>query len=147
MQKRMADNSKFPRENPFKVPEGYFDTIEDRIEERIRGTEKKSLSNQKFILILKPILGLAASFALAFLLIYYPISKILPWYTAKHAAEKTEETKLNEELIAGSGYLDERTFFLALTAQENPTDFESDEIISFLTSELNDYEIYAEIMN
>ncbi|MGV8096828.1 MAG: hypothetical protein AB2L24_33650 [Mangrovibacterium sp.] len=143
----MADNSKFPKENPFEVPEGYFDAIEDRIEERIRGAEKGNHSNQKFVLIIKPILGLAASFAIAFLLIYYPINKILPWYTAKHAGEKTEETNLNEELIAGYGYLDERTFFLALTTQESPTDFESDEIISFLSSELNDYEVYSEIMN
>lgn len=148
MQERWTDNSKFPRENPFDVPEGYFDVMEDRIEGRIRTAEgKRSLPGQKLILMVKPILGLAASFALAFLLIYYPISKILPWYSARQAGEKTEEIKLDEVLLTDYRYLDEGIFFLALTSQEEPNEFESDEIISFLSSELDDYEVYSEIVN
>ncbi len=143
----MTDNSKYSRENPFDVPEGYFDTMEDRIEERIRAEENEGAPGQKFIRIIKPILGLAASFALAFLLIYYPITKILSKYTGETIDQTGERTKLNEELLTGCGYLDENMFFLALTSKEETADFESDEILSFLTSELDDYEVYAEIIN
>lgn len=147
MQERWTDNSKFPRENPFDVPEGYFEMIEDRIEGKIQAAEGGRLHGNRLILTVKPVLGLAASFALAFLLIYYPISKILPWYMAKYDAEKNKEIKLDEKFLTDYGYLDERTFFLALTSQEDPSEFETDEIISFLSSELDDYEVYAEIIN
>jgi len=147
MPERMTDNSKYSRENPFDVPEGYFDMVEYRIEERIRAEESESTRGQKFIRMVKPILGLAASFALAFLLIYYPITKILSKYTAGTTGQQSEKTKLDEEFLTDYGYLDENTFFLALTSKEEPADFESDEVLSFLTSELDDYEVYAEIIN
>ena len=143
----MTDNSKYSRENPFDVPEGYFDMVEDRVEERIMAEESESTRGQKLIRMVMPILGLAASFALAFLLIYYPVTKILPKYTAGTTGQQSERTKLDEELLTDYGYLDENTFFLALTSKEEPADFESDEVLSFLTSELDDYEVYAEIIN
>lgn len=142
----MTKHSKFPRENPFGLPEGYFETMEDRVEGMIRATEEKGSRGQKLITLAKPILGLAASFALAFLIIYYPINQILSWYTAKHTEGKIRELKLEEQLLNTYG-LDEGTFFLALTTQEDPGEFKSDEIISFLTSELDDYEVYSEIIN
>jgi capsular polysaccharide biosynthesis protein len=147
MQERMTDDSKYSRENPFDVPEGYFDEIEDRIEEKIRVEENKNVHGNKFILMVKPILGLAASFALAFLLIYYPVTKILPKFLTKQTDKKTDELKLNENFLSDYGYLDESTFFLALTSREDSANFASDEIIAFLSSELDDYEVYSEIIN
>lgn len=143
----MTDPSKYSRENPFDVPEGYFEMVEDRIEERIRAEETESTRGQHFVRMVKPILGLAASFALAFLLIYYPVTKILPKYMAGTTGQHSEKTKLNEEFLGDYGYFDENTFFLALTSKEEPAEFESEEVLSFLTSELDDYEVYAEIIN
>lgn len=147
MQERMTEDSKYSRDNPFDVPEGYFDAIEDRIEEKIRAEENKNVYGNKFILMVKPILGLAASFALAFFLIYYPITKILPKFLTQQTDKKTEELKWNENFLSDYGSLDENSFFLALTSREDSTKFASDEIIAFLTSELDDYEVYAEIIN
>lgn len=147
MQERTTNHSEFPRGNPFDVPEGYFETFEDRLEEKIRITERKDSGVQKLITLIKPALGLAAGFALAFLLIYYPINKILSWHTARLAENKTLEIKPEEQLLYDSHGLDEGSFYLALTSREDPNGFESDEILSFLTAELDDYEVYSKIIN
>jgi len=147
MQDIWTNHSKHPKENPFDVPAGYFDMLEDRIEGRIRATEKEQNTGKKIIRLLKPMLGLAASFALIFLLVHYPLSRFLPWYMANHSTEQTNEEKPEEEFLANTSDLDESSFFRALTTQDNATNFESEEIISLLSSELNDYDVYAEIIN
>ena len=147
MQEKMTDHSIFPGGNPFRVPEGYFETLEDRVEVRINESERKISGGQKLITLMKPVLGLAASFALAFLLIYYPISKILPWYTARHTEKKIRELRLEEQLLNDYRSLDENTFYLALPSREDPKVPESEELFSFLTAELDDYEVYSEIIN
>ncbi len=144
------NNSEFPKDNPFGVPEGYFGMLEDRISGRIRQEEGKKVSKEvKVIRMLKPLLGLAASFAIVFMLVHYPLSKFLPWYMSKHATNKIEETSQTEQkiLAAFTDDIDESTFFQILTSQENQNKIDSDEIISFLSSELSDYEVYAEIIN
>ncbi len=140
-----ADSHKFPKGNPFEVPEGYFEMLEDRIEARIEDEETIKTSRQKVIQLVKPLLGLAASFALAILLIYYPISRIVPWYTARQ--EQNENFSGEEEFITNSTFIDDNMFFQVLTTPENNHELNSDEIINYLSDELNDYEIYAEIIN
>ncbi|MEL7588221.1 MAG: hypothetical protein AAGU19_16045 [Prolixibacteraceae bacterium] len=147
MQEKRTDYSKFGDKNPFGVPEGYFDALEDRVAGRIGMTGEKATSGLKFIRMVKPLLGLAASFALAFLLIYYPVSKILPWYANNQSGVGTEENNLQEEFLSDCSVLDDRSFFLALTTPEDTKKLESDEIISFLSDELDDYEVYSEIIN
>lgn len=147
MQERMTDDSKYSRENPFTVPEGYFDAIEDRIEEKIRSEETGYSSGHRFMLVIKPVLAVAACFAIAFLVIYYPVTKVLPTFTAKQTDQKANELKLNEDFISGYGDVDENTFFMALTSEKDSTSLGSDEILTFLSAELDDYEVYSEIMN
>ncbi len=145
MQEKITDKSKYSGESPFGVPEGYFDFIEDRIEERIRREE--SSGGQKLIRMLKPVLGLAASFALAFLLIYYPVTTILKKnYPDQYVSKQDQENLIREEILSNSRYLDENTFYNALINQEDTLSFKSDEIITYLSEELNDYEVYAEIL-
>ena len=147
MQDIWTNHSKQPKDNPFDVPAGYFDMLEDRIEGRIRATEKERTPRQKIIQLFKPLLGLAASFALIFLLVHYPLSKFLPWYMANHLTEQTNTENPEEEFLSNTSNIDESSFFQALTTKDNAANFESEEIISLLSSELNDYDVYAEIIN
>jgi len=67
------DLKNMPKENPFKVPEGYFDTLTERIEEKIYTqpeTEKKNVV--RFLSSVKNQIALAAGFAL-FVIISYAI--------------------------------------------------------------------------
>ena len=147
-----TNDSELPKDNPFGVPEGYFEMLDDRISERIRqdgeGEKEKARKEVKIIRMVKPLLGLTAAFAIVFMLVHYPLSKFLPWYMSKQANNQTELSQSEEKILATfTGDVDEGTFFQILTSPDNQNKIDSDEIISFLSSELNDYEIYAEITN
>ena len=130
------NNTLFRKDNPFTVPEGYFETLDKRIEEKI---EAGSLPpRQKIIRLLKPIVGLAASFALAFLLIRYPLSLILPDYNANNESVYEDFFKLLTNDI------DESTLFRALT--EEDTFIENDEVISLLLCNVSDMDLYSQII-
>lgn len=62
---------------PFRVPEGYFETFAERLQVRI---EEEELPTKKRTLYfyLKPALSMAASIALVMLLVYVPIKKFFP---------------------------------------------------------------------
>lgn len=79
--------SHIKKENPFGTPEAYFDTFSERLNTRIQ-VEEKPVRRLQWFNILKPVLGLAASFALVFFLLYVPMENFLPqiWsnYLAKH---------------------------------------------------------------
>ncbi|OFX84367.1 MAG: hypothetical protein A2W99_01215 [Bacteroidetes bacterium GWF2_33_16] len=48
--------------NPFKVPDGYFDSLPSRIQERISSNQKEHSIFSRFLLIVKPQLALAFAF-------------------------------------------------------------------------------------
>jgi len=62
---------------PFRVPEGYFESFAERLMARI---DEEEHPNKKRTLFqyLKPVLMMAASFAFVMLLIYVPIKKFFP---------------------------------------------------------------------
>ena len=55
------------RENPFRMPDGYLDSFEDRLMARIAVEQQPAVSRKvRFWTVLKPALTLAAMFALVF---------------------------------------------------------------------------------
>ncbi len=144
MQERLTDHTKYSRENPFDVPEGYFESIEDRIEGRIADEENYEADRPGLIRMIRPVLWLAASFALAFLLIYFPVEKILNRYAAEQGKSQTPAAGVNEDLLIGYDALDENSFFLMLTSTEDTT-IRSEEMISYVTSGITDYELFSEL--
>jgi len=66
----------YKKANSFKVPDGYFDTFNEKLFERIK--EKEQPAMQRLWLYLKPVAGLAAAFALVFMLVYVPLTKFMP---------------------------------------------------------------------
>ena len=129
------NNSQFPKNNPFTVPEGYFETLDKRIEEKVKAGSIPP--KQRIIRLVKPIVGLAASFALAFLLIRYPLSLILPDYKADTEITFEDFFKLLTDDI------DENTLYQVLT--EEDSFIESDEVISLLLCNVSDLELYSQI--
>lgn len=139
MQDQISNHSEFPKDNPFDVPKGYFEMLDSRIEARIDA--EMLTGKQKFIRLMKPAMGLAASFLLAFLLIYYPGKELLSSWQAKN------NKATDEELIQNmASHIDDNILYQTLTAHDDPETFETNEILSLLSTELNDYDVYAEIM-
>ena len=106
--------SQIKKENPFGTPEAYFDTFSERLSSRIQ-TEEKPSAKVQWLNILKPVLGLAASFGLVFFLLYVPLDNFLPkiWsnYLAKNPGKTVQtttpsdnyfETLMNYQLFTSS---------------------------------------------
>ena len=65
------------KETPFRVPENYFETFADRLNVRIQEV-KNSHKKKSLIIYLKPMMAAAAILILTMLLIYKPITKLIP---------------------------------------------------------------------
>mgnify|MGYP003594243981 FL=1 len=66
----------YKKPNPFKVPDGYFETFNEKLNGRIKENEQPAV--RRLWLYLKPVAGLAAAFALVFMLVYVPLVKFMP---------------------------------------------------------------------
>lgn len=119
-------DDKYKKKNPFTVPEGYFDGLTDQVVKRME--DQKRSEKTKVFRIVRPYLGLAGVLVLALLV----IQAIFPLITDRSqmlVKENSEMAETPEEDIFDS--------------QFNPT---SEEIIEYLASEVNNYELmYAEI--
>ena len=95
-QDKKSTLSNISNENPFRVPNQYFDDFSARLQARIEA-EKEVVPDQpnRFIRILKPALGLAASFALIFLLVYWPVKTFTPNQSAENQAEESSLTYMD----------------------------------------------------
>lgn len=140
---------KRPKSNPFKTPEYYFDTLEDRIMANIQYQDKKKTKPSGIIQYLKPVLGLAASFALVYLLVYYPITTFILKDTAQVASTDSTETDWTEAYSVTLSNISENTLVNAIFSEESNavTDANPDELLAYLSSGMNEIEIYSEIQN
>lgn len=124
-------DDQYKKKNPFSVPEGYFEHLTDRVLEKIKEEEKPH--KIAFMQLLKPYMGLAAIFLLAFLVVQF----VVPHFIDKNRML----IKTNTEIVA---YTEEgASDNLTLDGSFNPT---SEEILEYLSTEVSDYDlIYAEL--
>ncbi len=134
-------------EHPFKVPQGYFETFEDRLEAQLQAAEEQKSPRQTIVRILKPVLGLAASFVLIMLLIKYPLQEITPMIGSEELSAQNDSGWFEDVLISSTTFMDDNSLLLNIDQNEDQTPAESEELINYLSTELNDYEIFAELNN
>ena len=152
LKKIAPELSKLKKEQPFGVPDKYFDDFSARLHHRLEA-EKQTLPQPKntFIRYLKPALGLAASFALIFMLVYWPVKTFLPNYLAK-TNTFIESTNEEDAFLTFIEKLDENSFFALLQESKSNEktvngDFNDEELMSYLSSNVSDYEIYLQTEN
>jgi hypothetical protein len=138
---------KRPKTNPFQTPDHYFDSLEDRIMNEIKHTAKTRSTSARIIQLLKPALGLAASITLVYLLVYYPINRFFPKNTIKSEVAATTTLYLNDDSTLNVSFIDENSLVNAIFTDEttNKTEINPDEMLAYLSSGMNDLEIYSEI--
>lgn len=125
-------DDKYKKKSPFTVPEGYFDKLTDRITERVQ--EEKKPQKVRFIQIVKPYMGLAAIFMLAFLV----VQVVFPHFIDpnKMILKEGETVEQTQQAVATDNEIIFDSYF-------NPT---NEEIIEYLTTEIDSYDlIYAGI--
>ena len=130
------------KENPFSTPDNYFEDFSAKLHSKIESS--KIIEHKKpnaLIRILKPTLGLAASFAIIFMLVYWPLSK----FDERYSMNDQEETEMMDEnyysLIAE---LDENSLYTLLDEEQEDNTFSEDELVSYLSATMNEYEFYVE---
>ena len=122
-------DEKYKSKNPFTVPDGYFDALEDRVMSRVK--ENETPKQTSLLLTLKPYLGLAALFAFAMVV----VQLVLPGAVDENRMliKKGEQPE-----VSASQTEDENIF----DADFNPS---REEIIEYLSQETDPLEfLYAE---
>jgi len=136
---------KRPGTNPFRTPEGYFDSIEDRIMKKIQLPEKKKPVSVGILRILKPVIGIAAMLTLVFLLVNNPFTR----NTTNTEMSSALTPSVKDDSTFNFSLIDENTLVNAIFSDEEGTvaDINPDEMLAYLSSGLNEVEIYSEIQN
>lgn len=135
--------SKIKKENPFKVPDNYFDDFSARLQMKL-DAEKEDVPKQrnKIIQILKPALSIAAGFALLFTLAYWPLKLITP---DQQANNTVIETDLNEILFANMVEgIDQNSFYALLDEPNNSAQLSNEDLAVIVNSNSSEYDIYSE---
>ena len=145
LKKIAPELSKLKKETPFRTPDEYFDDFSARLHMQIQA-EKRAVAPRKtrFIQIFKPALGLAASFALIFLLVYVPLKTFMPVQT-NTVAETTDSEEMSIMNILE--HLDESSFLSLLNESENTSNFSDEDLSLYVSANFNDYEIFENLNN
>jgi hypothetical protein len=139
--------------NPFRTPDNYFDSIEDSIMSRIQSKAKKKTYTTKIIQLLKPVLGVAASLTIIYLLVYHPVNHLLPKSMVKSDTKDTTSAAnldLTDAYALNISMADENSLVNAIFGNETTTtlaEINPDEVLAYLSNDMNDVEIYSEIQN
>ena len=124
-------HDKYKKKNPFTVPEGYFEGLNEQIISRLEKQEKPHKPG--IVQIFKPYMGLVAVFIVALLV----VQALMPLVVEKDY--KLMPKNAGEEMSQATDALEEDIF----DSHFNPT---SEEIIEYLASEVDNYELmYAGI--
>lgn len=139
------------KKNPFRTPDHYFDSIEDRVMGTIEHEAKNRATSKsgKIFQLLKPVLGLAASFAIVYLLAYYPIKYFSPSSLVKSETSDSSSFDTMDAYALNFSLFDENSLFNTILEDETSalSEIKSDELLAYLSADMNDLEIYSEIQN
>lgn len=116
------------KQNPYTVPEGYFDSLQEKIRSRIENGEKDAFSADALNRFVKPALGMAAAFGLVFA-IGFTIMKLSSGYSSDNFSDmmSIEEYDMMRAAVI-NGFDDDST----TTADNDLTD---EEVVEYLLGE------------
>ncbi len=137
--------SKIKKENPFGTPEKYFDDFSARLKIKLEAENKVvPIQQNRIIRFLKPALGLAASFAIIFMLVNLPLKKFM----SQKVVSSNIETELSEtdylNVVEG---IDENSFFAMLTETDDGIEFSDEDLLSYASANISEYELFSETNN
>ena len=146
LKKIAPELSKIKKENPFRVPENYFEDFSTRLQLKLEEEKRGSTKNHsRIIQFIKPALSLAAGFALIFMLAYWPLKTLTPNQQASNIVTETDESDmLYASLVEG---MDENSFYAMLDDNNGTVQFSDDDLANFVNTNSSEYEIFSETEN
>lgn len=138
-----SELSKIKKENPFRVPENYFEDFSARLQIKLEAEKGGTIKNQsRIIQFLKPALGLAAGFALIFMLAYWPLKTFTPNQQVKNTGTETDESEMFfASLVEG---MDENSFYAMLEEPAASVQLTDDDLANYVKTNSSEYDIYSE---
>lgn len=134
--------AKLKKENPFGTPDKYFDDFLPQLQMKLEAEKQLVPSKQnRFIRFLKPAISLAASFALIFMLVYWPLNNFMTKQTAENHIEQDLDEMEYMNMVEG---IDESSFFALLDGSNGSTEFTDGDLENYLVANVSEYEIYSE---
>ncbi len=130
-------------EQPFRVPEGYFDALEDRVMARIAMEEAPETGRSRVWTVIKPALALAATFALIFGMGYGVLSLTQTLKRGNGTPEAPGYATTVEEWITPASLIN----YYEMDAQPVEEEIDEETLVNYLASELSFTqlaEIYAQ---
>lgn len=112
-------DEKYRSKNPFSVPDGYFESLEDRVMERVQ--EVKKPKRPSVLQVLKPYLGLAGLFVFAMVV----VQLLLPRFVdenrmlAKKVEQKAPVEQEEEEWVFDTDFNPSREEIIEYLSQES----------------------------
>ena len=131
-------------ENPFKLPEGYFDSLEDRMLARI-AEEQQEPRQHPVWRILKPALALAATFALIFGMGYGVLSLTHTLDRGAGTLDASAYASVEEEMISPVSLIN---YYQTAGPEEEDDEIGEETLVDYLTTGLSWTEladIYAQL--
>ena len=123
------------RKNPFRVPEGYFDGMEDRLMARIAAEEAEPVRTGRPVWrILKPALTLAATFAIIFGMGYGVLSLTHTLDRGTGTTAGDEYALAEETLIRPLSVID---YYQAAVPAKETDEIDPEILVSYLSSALS----------
>lgn len=146
LEKIAPELSKIKKENPFRVPDNYFDDFSARLQLKMEEEKRGISKNQnKIIRLLKPALGLAAGFALIVMLAHWPLKTFTPNQQANNIDTETDISEmLYANMVEG---IDVNSFYALLEEPKGSDKFSTDDLAIFVNTNSSEYEIYSETNN
>ncbi len=124
-------------DNPFRMPEGYLDGLEDRLMARIAVEAEASAqapARRPVWQILKPALALAATFAVIFGMGYGVLALTHTLDRGTGTADVSEYASVEEELIQPVSIIN---YYQSDGLAEDSSELDEDALIDYLASELS----------
>ncbi|MEZ5106084.1 MAG: hypothetical protein R2757_16410 [Draconibacterium sp.] len=138
---KFSELSNLKKGQPFRVPNHYFDDFSARLQNKLDAESMKVPEPQNLIIrVLKPALGLAASFALILMLVYWPLKLFTP-------KEMVDNTNLGNEFIDYEYRtmvegMDENSFYVLLSEPVQKVEISDDDLLNYLSASISDYDVY-----
>lgn len=127
----------FPKKDPFKVPDGYFENLTTEVLEK---SQRNLQSSRKYIAWKYP-LQLAASFAILIVFTFAIFSIFNKTETQPVLVENVEDSIPEDEFVDESTIM---AFYEDSTWQNTETELTHDEIAEYLVDENVSFELIAE---
>ena len=135
------------KDQPFQVPEDYFESFADRLMVRIREEEQLNKKRSLFI-TLKPVLMVAASILLVILLVSVPLKRFLPSDKGSIALQQSNTDSVGADSIVPVtliSYFSDSQFLSAVTDMDEleSDTISNDDLADFIAANYSDYDVIA----